>query len=225
MPKSKRNKVVSLTKVKKRPREQKDKLIDDIRTHCEKFSRVFLVSVDNSRTTALQALRKQLRPSILVCAKNKVMQLSLGMTPAQECQDNIHKLAERISGNCGLLFTDKPVTEVQSILNAFRPSDFARAGATATETVTLSKGIDALARLPHSIEAHLRQLGLPTQLREGKIHLLGDHTVCKEGQELSSDAAQVLKLLEIKQATFMVTVEAHWTKDGGVFEDCDDMQD
>merc|ERR1719389_630124 len=103
--------------------------------------------------------------------------------------------------------------------------DFARSGATCTETVELSKGPDTLAKLPHSIEAHLRQLGLPTQLREGVIHLLGDHTVCKEGQELSADAAQILKLLDVKQARFLMTVEAHWTKDGGKFEDCDDMED
>lgn len=102
--------------------------------------------------------------------------------------------------------------------------DYARSGAVATGTVTLEKGIDALARLPHSIEAHLRSLGLPTQLREGKIHLLGDHTVCKKDQELTSDAAQLLKLLEIKQAQFTMAVEAHLTK-GGEFVDCDEMED
>jgi mRNA turnover protein 4 len=224
MPKSKRNKVISLTKVKKKPREEKDKLIDKIRTNCEKLQRVFLVSLENERTSFIQEIRKRLRPSELVCAKNKVMQLALGTTPAQECQDGVHKIAERISGPCALLFTNKTPVEVQTVFQEYRPSDYARSGATATETVTLKKGVDALARLPHSIEAHLRQLGLPTQLKEGVIHLLGDHTVCKKGQEISSDAAQLLKLLEIKQAQFLMTVEAHWTK-GGEFQDCDVMED
>jgi len=224
MPKSKRNKVVSLTKVKKKPREEKDKLIEKIRSCCEKFSRVILVSIENERTNFIQEVRKRLRPSEIICAKNKVMQLALGTTPSQECQDNIHKIANRISGPCALLFTEKPIVEGESLFSKYRPLDFARAGATATETVTLSKGTDALAKLPHSIEAHLRQLGLPTVLREGVIHLLGDHTVCKEGQDLSPDAAQILKLLEIKQARFLMTVEAHWKK-GGEFEDCDVMED
>merc|ERR1711933_45369 len=90
--------------------------------------------------------------------------------------------------------------------------------------VALKKGPDALAKLPHSIEAHLRQLGLPTRLLEGKIHMLADHTVCKEGQELSADAAQVLKLLELKQAHFSMEVEAHWAKDG-TFKDCSALED
>jgi len=224
MPKSKRNKVITLSKVKKKSRDEKDKHIDEIRASCEKYKRVFLISIENERNTFMQDVRKRVRPGKIIYAKNKVMQLALGMTPAQECQDNIHKIANRISGPCALLFTDKEPVEVQNLFAEFRPLDYARHGATAIETVTLSKGPDALARLPHSIEAHLRQLGLPTQLREGRIHLLGDHTVCKEGQVISADVAQILKLLEIKQAKFMLTVEAHWKK-GGDFEDCDEMED
>mmetsp|Transcript_53298 Transcript_53298/g.158981 ORF Transcript_53298/g.158981 Transcript_53298/m.158981 type:complete len:225 (-) Transcript_53298:90-764(-) len=218
MPKSKRNKVVPLTKVKKRPKEKKDKLIEEVREATSKFKHLFLLSIENERNTFIQVVRQRLRPSRLICAKNKVMQLALGTKPASECQDNIHKLSEMITGQCGLLFTDKPPSEVQSFLAEYRPSDFARSGATATETVTLLRGTDALAHLPHSIEHHLRQLGMPTQLRDGKIHLLGDHTVCTAGQEISADAAQVLKLLDIKQAQFTMTVEAHWQQ-GGKFKD------
>lgn len=224
MPKSKRNKVISLTKVKKKPREEKDKHIEDIRTCCVKYSRVFLISIENERSTFMQEVRQKLRPGRLMCAKNKVMQVALGMTPSEECQDNVHKIANRIAGPCGLLFTDMEPVQVQNLFAEYRPVDYARHGAVATETVTLSKGPDALARLPHSIEAHLRQLGLPTQLKEGRIHLLGDHTVCKVGDTLSSDVAQILKLLDNKQAKFMLTVEAHWKK-GGDFEDCDAMED
>eukprot|EP00439_Symbiodinium_sp_Y106_P017198 s2704_g2.t1 len=74
---SKRNKVITLTKVKKRPKEKKDELIDGIRESCEEFSRIFLVSIENERN----------QPGKLVCAKNKVMQTALGMSPESECQE------------------------------------------------------------------------------------------------------------------------------------------
>jgi len=224
MPKSKRNKVITLTKTKKQPKEKKDTLIEEIRTSCEKFSRLYLVSIENERNTFMQTVRQKLRPSRLICAKNKVMQLALGTTPSTECQDGVHQIANRITGPCALLFSDKSPSEVQSLFAEYRPHDFARAGATATETVVLPKGEDTLAKLPHSIEAHLRQLGMPTQLINGKIHLLGEHTVCKEGKELTSDAAQVLKLMDVKQAQFTLEVEAHWER-GGKFVDCEDMED
>mmetsp|Transcript_2132 Transcript_2132/g.4886 ORF Transcript_2132/g.4886 Transcript_2132/m.4886 type:complete len:225 (-) Transcript_2132:337-1011(-) len=224
MPKSKRNKVITLTKVKKRPKEKKDELIDGIRESCEEFSRIFLVSIENERNQFMQEIRKRLRPGKLVCAKNKVMQTALGMSPESECQDNVHKIAEMINGHCALLFSNSTPEEVESAFAAYRPSDFARSGSLATDTVVLPKGTDALASLPHSIEAHLRQLGLPTVLKEAKIHLLGDHTVCTAGKELSADAAQVLKLLGIQQAQFTLSVEAHWQK-GGAFKDYSALED
>jgi mRNA turnover protein 4 len=225
MPKNKRNKVVPLTKTKKKPREQKDKLIDEIRSCAEKFSRLYLVEIENERNVFLQEVRKQVRPGRLICARNKVMQLALGMEPSSECQDGIHQIAKSIGGSCALLFSNQAPAEIQGFLAGYQPHDFARSGAVATETVTLARGGDALAALPHSIEAHLRQLGLPTQLVQGKVQLLGDHTVCTKGKELSSDAAQILKLLGIKQAQFTVTVAAHWAKEGGKFVDCSDLND
>lgn len=224
MPKNKRNKVVHLTKTKKKPRDSKDLLIDEVRNSAEKFPRVYLIEIENERNQFLQEIRKQLRPSRLICARNKVMQLALGTEPSSECQDGIHKIAQMIGGTCALLFSDKPPAEIQGLFAAYRPHDFARSGAVATQTVTLPRGTDALAALPHSIEAHLRQLGLPTQLQQGTIHLLGDHTVCKEGKEMSSDEAQILKLLGIKQAQFAVNVLAHW-KRGGAFVDCTALED
>jgi len=224
MPKSKRAKVVALTKVKKRPKDKKDTLIDEIRDSCEKYSRIYLVSLENERNNFIQEIRKKLRPGRLICAKNKVMQVALGTTPESECQDNLHQLAEMIVDKCGLLFTDQSPAEIEAIFAEYRPRDFARSGSRASDTVVLQKGVDTLAKLPHSVEAHLRQLGLPTILKEGKIHLLGDHTVCKAGEDLSADAAQILKLLEIQQAEFVMTVEAHWQR-GGVFKDCSALED
>lgn len=225
MPKSKRNKVIALTKVKKKPRDAKDTAIEDIREACENHPRMYLVSIENERNAFLQVMRRELRPGKLVCAKNKVMQVALGTSPATECQDGVHQLADKISGQCGLLFTDKPPADVQSVLAEYRPSDFARSGNVASSTVVLPKGVDTLSKLPHSIEAHLRQLGLPTQLLDGKIHLLGDHCVCKEGDELTADAAQILKIMEIKQAEFKMEVMAHWCKATGAVVDCDDLED
>jgi len=224
MPKTRRNKVVSLTKVKKRPREKKEALIEEIREVSGVFQRCYIISVENDRANFMQAVRQKFRTGRLFYAKNKVMQLALGTTAATECQDGIHQISERIIGRVALLFTNQPPAEVQGFFAEYRPSDFARCGATATEKVVLPRGQDALDHLPHSMEAHLRQCGLPTQLLDGKIHLLGDHTVCKEGQELTSDAAQILKLLDVKQAQFILTVEAHW-KRGGEFVDCTELED
>lgn len=44
----------------------------------------------------------------------------------------------------------------------------------------------------HSIEPHLRQLGLPTALEKGIVTLTKDHTICKEGDTLTPQQASIL---------------------------------
>jgi mRNA turnover protein 4 len=47
-------------------------------------------------------------------------------------------------------------------------------------------------QFPHSMENQLRNLGLPTLLKGGTIHLMGDTTVCTKGVPLTVEAAQLL---------------------------------
>ena len=51
MPKSKRNKLVSLTKVKKKGRDGKEQLVDKIQDCCDDFGHAYIVSYDNIRST------------------------------------------------------------------------------------------------------------------------------------------------------------------------------
>lgn len=50
MPKSKRNKVVSLTKVKKQGREAKEQLVEKIHEEIDKHKFCYVLSFDNMRT-------------------------------------------------------------------------------------------------------------------------------------------------------------------------------
>lgn len=51
--------------------------------------------------------------------------------------------------------------------NHFKETDYARAGNQAQMDITLDEG--PLEQFPHSMEPQLRQLGLPTALKKGKI--------------------------------------------------------
>ena len=50
MPKSKRNKVVSLTKVKRKGREAKEELVENIHAALEKYKNCFVLGFENMRT-------------------------------------------------------------------------------------------------------------------------------------------------------------------------------
>ena len=56
------------------------------------------------------------------------------------------------------------------------------------------------------MEPHLRQLGLPTELQRGKIHVREETTLATEGRKLTANQAHLLKLFSIELAQFKVTL-------------------
>lgn len=214
MPKTKRAKVVHLTKTKKKTRSDKDELIEKVREASEKFGNAYLIRLENVRNAFLKDLTAKLRPGRLFCGKNKVLQVALGTEGSTECADGIHNLARKVQGHRAILFTDLDRAAVTKVLSEYTPEDYARAGAVATRTVTVPAGTEALAKFPHSLEPQLRKLGMPTLLKNGIIHLLGNHVVCKEGQTLDGQQVQVLKLLDEKMVEFRMVPEGHWCNDG-----------
>ena len=63
------------------------------------------------------------------------------------------------------------------------------------------------------MEPQLRSLGLPTTLKKGVIHLHKSHSVCKQGDKITAEQAQILKLLDYKHASFKIDIVAAWSKE------------
>uniref|UniRef100_W5MAE0 Ribosome assembly factor mrt4 n=3 Tax=Lepisosteus oculatus TaxID=7918 RepID=W5MAE0_LEPOC len=216
MPKSKRDKKISLTKTTKKGLESKQNLIEELRKCVDMYSHLFIFSVANMRNSKLKDIRTAWKHSRFFFGKNKVMMIALGKGPADEYKDNLHKVSKFLRGEVGLLFTNKTKEEVQEYFSHFKEIDFARAGNKATMAVTLDEG--PLDQFSHSMEPQLRQLGLPTALKKGVVTLLKDYDVCKEGDTLTPEQATVLKLLGIKLAEFRVTIKCMWNSETGDFE-------
>jgi mRNA turnover protein 4 len=63
MPKSKRAKVVHLSQVAKKTRDQKDKLFQNIRDAVPEYQHCFVFNVDNMRNSHLKNVRQELSDS------------------------------------------------------------------------------------------------------------------------------------------------------------------
>lgn len=116
MPKSKRNKVVSLTKVKRKGREAKEDMVEKIHEAVDKHKNCFVLSFDNMRTGPFKSIQNAMRDSKFFIGKNKVMQVSLGKSPETEPADNTHLLSKYLRGQVCLLFTDKTKKEVEQFI-------------------------------------------------------------------------------------------------------------
>jgi len=201
---------VSLTKTSKHGMDWKKKLVTNVQEAAQEYDSIFVIRIINMRISGMNELRKKFRDSKLYLGKNKVVALALGKNAQSEILQDVHKVSERLQGECGLLFTSRSESEVLEVFESFAELDYARGGAQAVQTVELQEG--PLEQFSHSLEPHLRSLGMPTSLKKGVVTLIKDYTVCKKGQILTPDQARILKLLEIKMAEFRVLVDSIWTK-------------
>ena len=202
MPKSRRDRNVTLSKTRKKVGlEFKQALVDRIRQAVDKYPRCFVFTVSNMRNVHLKDLREnKWSHSQFFLGKNRVMALALGKDEAGEYNTNLHKVSRLLRNQCGLLFTNEKTDSVLEFFGDHEEADYARTGGVATEDVALPEG--PLEQFPHSMEPQLRALGMPTALKKGVVTLLGEHTVCKAGDTLTSEQARILKLLGHQQASF-----------------------
>ncbi|TVY29860.1 Ribosome assembly factor [Lachnellula hyalina] len=234
MPKSKRAKIVHLTKVDKKGKELSLKLFSNVRECLDEYQHCFVFSVENMRNTYLKDVRNELSDcrkyeqglwinilGRLFFGKTKVMAKALGSTPEDEYQPNTRLLAPHLVGNVGLLFTNREPDSIIEYFAAIAKTDYARAGTEATRTFTVpagtvySRGGDIAEEqdvpMAHSLEPELRKLNMPTSLVKGKITLQNEYTVCKEGGALDSRQTRLLKLFGVATADFTVQLLAYWS--------------
>jgi len=216
MPKSKRDRKVTLTKTsKKGGLEFKQGLVQRIRESVDTYSNLYVFSVDNMRNNHFKAVREawkneNRRATFFMC-KNRVMALALGREEEEEYNDNLHKVSKLLRGpNRGLMLTNEEQKVVEEFFEEFEEPDFLRTGGTALEDVDIPEG--ALKQFGHAMEPQLRALGLPTELKKGVIHLMKDYRVCKQGEKLTAQQAQILKLFEYRHASFKIDIVAAWSK-------------
>ncbi|XP_052860350.1 mRNA turnover protein 4 homolog [Anopheles cruzii] len=220
MPKSKRDKKVSLTKTDRKGLSNKQQIIEDIQQCRQKYDNVFLFTVQNMRNSKLKEIRSQWKNSRFFFGKNRVMQLGLNLVnddgeggEPTKLEKGMEQLREQMIGQCGLLFTSESKSTVLEWFESYVAKEYARSGFRATKTVKLKAG--PLEEFSHAIEPHLRSLGMPTKLDRGVVTLYKEYKVCEKDKLLSPEQARILKLLGKPLAKFKVIVNCCYTaKDG-----------
>ncbi|KAK5009173.1 hypothetical protein LTR28_002330 [Elasticomyces elasticus] len=221
MPKSKRAKVVHLSKTEKKGKEHTAKLFAAVREAAEKYQYIFLFAVENMRNTYLKDVRSEFSDSRMFFGKTKVMAKALGSTAEDEHLPGLGKLSEHLTGSVGLLCTNRTPKAVLEYFENYSEVDFARAGVQATRTFTVPEGVvysrggeiekEEDVALPHSLEVTVRKWGMPTRLDKGKVIVDQDYTVCTEGETLNSHQTALLKLFGVATAEFRIEVKAYYS--------------
>jgi mRNA turnover protein 4 len=210
MPLAKKNKVVSLTKVKPKVREHKEFIVNKVHTFLDKYKFLYVLSFDNMSTNNFKSLRESLTDSKFLMGKNKVIGVALGVDEENTYRPNTFRITQDLKGHCTLFFTNRTREECEEIFNKFEEEEYATGGAIAPETIVLQKGLETLKRFGHSMEPHLRQLGLPTRLVNSQIELLSDYLLAEEGKPLTVEKCKILKLMDRKMSRLKFQIKSYY---------------
>ncbi|KAL8710053.1 MAG: hypothetical protein Q9220_005324 [cf. Caloplaca sp. 1 TL-2023] len=230
MPKSKRAKVVHLTKTQKKGKELTLRLYANIRECIPQYPYIYVFGVENMRNNHLKDVRSDLKAdSRIFFGKTRVMAKALGDSPSTEPHPSISLLTPHLSGPCGLIFSHRaPDSLLPHLAYKHTPLSYARSGAPSTLVFTLPAGplytrAGQIATsddvpIPHSVEPTLRKLGVPVRLVKGRVELDEEFVVCREGEVLGSGQTTLLKMFGVQMSEFKVDVRAWWCRDTGEVE-------
>jgi ribosomal protein L10 len=84
----------SLSQTRKKGREAKSRLLQEIRDCVDKYSHVFVYSVENMRNSKLKEVRTQWRSSRWFYGRNRVLATALGRSEAEEYREGLSSLAK-----------------------------------------------------------------------------------------------------------------------------------
>lgn len=221
MAKSKRNRVVALTKTKKTQLlDKKGQFINKIHDLVKKYKYTYSFSFKNMTTLAMQSLRQYFREdendgSVFLLGKSTVMQVALGKDEENEFTPNMHMLSETIKGNSGLFFSNKEPEEVIKYFEEYSCPYYPSPNSIAKSTIIIKRGQPKeLNKFPSSSEPYLRNLGMKIKLDGGKYYVLEDFAVSVEGKELKPEQIKMMRLLDLRVDEFKIKILAYISKEG-----------
>jgi len=156
---------------------------------------VGIVNMQNLPMAQLQRMRKKLRDDLtLYMSKKRLIRLALqGL--AKDKKD-IEKLDSHMKGMPALMLTKENPFRLYAIIQKNKSKAAAKAGQEAPNDIIVSAGPTPFA--PGPIISELGAFGLKTKVTDGKIEIIKDHVIAKEGDVITPELSSLLTRLGIE---------------------------
>ena len=192
--------------------QQKKDLVQKLIAQIKEYPIVGLVNMESLPAQQLQKMRAMLRNKDvqIVMTRKKLIVRAL----TESGKENIAALTEKVKGMPALLFSkDNPFT-LNAIIQKNKSEAPAKAGQILPNDVEVKAGPTNFA--PGPIISELASVGIKTKVEDGKLAIIADTTVAKEGDVVSTKLAETLKRLDIQPMEIGLDLVAVW-ENGLVF--------
>jgi large subunit ribosomal protein L10 len=167
---------------------KKDK-VKDLAKQIDASPIVGIVDMRSLPAKQLQHMRQEFRGRLEIIMAKKAL-----ITRALE-NSKFKPLVELVTGMPALLLTDLDPFRLAVLLNKNRVPTPAKPGDVAPHELTIKAGLTPFT--PGPVIAELSELGIKTKVEAGKLAVMKDATVAKEGELISEVLAGILKRLDI----------------------------
>ena len=158
-----------------------------------KYKVVALVRMEKVRSSQLLPLRKKFKGEVeIVSVKDKVAQKSLSTLKIP----GIEKLAEKLVGQCVLMFTNMSPIKLNILLGKNKIMMAARGGDKASIDVVIKAGNTGIT--PGPILTDFKEAGVSTKIDQGTVWITKDSVAAKKGDVISGKLATLLSKLDVK---------------------------
>ena len=155
----------------------------------------------------LQDMRKQLRGRHkFKVIKNTLMRISMEEAGKEGTQEFI----DTVSGPNVFLFTNGNPFKIAMELDANKVKVFAKPGDIAMNDIVMSAGNTGLS--PGPLIGKFGVLGVRTRIESGNIWVAQDTTVCKKGEAINEDLADLLQRMGVRAAEMGLSIKAVYEK-------------
>jgi len=151
----------------------------------------------------LQDMRKHLRGRHkFKVIKNNLLRISMETAS----KEGTGEFIDTVSGPNVFLFTNGNPFKIAMELEANKVKVFAKAGDIAMNDIILSAGNTGLS--PGPLIGKFGMLGVRTRIEAGNIWVVNDSTVCKKGEEINEDLADLLPRMNIRASEMGLRIKA-----------------
>ncbi|OLC34375.1 MAG: 50S ribosomal protein L10 [Thaumarchaeota archaeon 13_1_40CM_4_38_7] len=159
----------------------------------KKYKVIALVRMEKVRSSQLLPLRKKFKGEVeIISIKDKVAQKALASLKIPP----VEKLADKLVGQCILLFTNMSPFKLNILLSKNKIMLPARGGDKASIEVVIKAGNTGIT--PGPILTDFKEAGVATKIDQGTIWITKDSTAAKKGDVISVKLATLLSKLDVK---------------------------
>ena len=183
--------------------QKKVQMYQQIQEVPKKYNVIALVRMEKVRSSQLLPLRKKFKGEVeIISIKDKVAQKALAGIGIP----GIEKLAEKLVGQCVLMFTNMSPFKLNILLGKNKIMMAARGGDIASKEVIIKAGNTGIT--PGPILTDFKEAGVATKIDQGTIWITKDSTAAKKGDVITAKLATLLSKLDVKPVEAGISLDS-----------------